>query len=278
MRRRDNGARRHRCRVAVVAIALAGHARQRAQVRAKTQAGYKIFFLPKDNGDPRVHAERPRRQARGEGARATRSPTTARPRCQRRSAGAVHRHRRAGRATTRSSSRPPTRNAVAPALKRAAAKGVKVISYDADTAPDARTIFVAPTYELAHRGVAGRVDRHADRLQGRDRDPVGERRPRANQNTWIKFMKAALKKPKYKNMKLVKIAYGNDDPTDVGAGRRRRSSRRTRTSRASSRRPRWASRPLRRSSSRRASAARCKLTGLGLPNDMRKYVEGGLRR
>src|SRR5205809_960096 len=29
-------------------------------------------------------------------------------------------------------------NAVAPALKRAAAKGVKVISYDADTAPDAR--------------------------------------------------------------------------------------------------------------------------------------------
>ena len=35
----------------------------------------------------------------------------------------------------------------------------------------------------------------------------------ANQNTWIKFMKAELKKPQYKNMKLVKIAYGNDDPT-----------------------------------------------------------------
>ena len=27
-------------------------------------------------------------------------------------------------------------------------------------------------------------------------------------------MKAALKQPKYKNMKLVKIAYGNDNPTE----------------------------------------------------------------
>ena len=34
----------------------------------------------------------------------------------------------------------------------------------------------------------------------------------ANQNTWIKFMKVALKLPKYKNMKLVKIYYGNDNP------------------------------------------------------------------
>ena len=35
-----------------------------------------------------------------------------------------------------------------------------------------------------------------------------------NQNTWIKFMKVALKLPKYKNMKLVTTVYGNDDPTD----------------------------------------------------------------
>jgi ribose transport system substrate-binding protein len=35
-----------------------------------------------------------------------------------------------------------------------------------------------------------------------------------NQNAWIKFMKAELKLPKYKNMKLVKIYYGNDDPKD----------------------------------------------------------------
>jgi rhamnose transport system substrate-binding protein len=33
-----------------------------------------------------------------------------------------------------------------------------------------------------------------------------------NQNAWIKYMKLELKKAKYKNMKLVKIYYGNDNP------------------------------------------------------------------
>jgi rhamnose transport system substrate-binding protein len=33
-----------------------------------------------------------------------------------------------------------------------------------------------------------------------------------NQNTWIKYMKAELTNPKYKNMQLVKIAYGDDLP------------------------------------------------------------------
>ena len=33
-----------------------------------------------------------------------------------------------------------------------------------------------------------------------------------NQNAWIKYMKLELKKPRYKNMKLVKIYYGNDNP------------------------------------------------------------------
>ena len=32
-----------------------------------------------------------------------------------------------------------------------------------------------------------------------------------NQNTWIGFMKDELKKPAYKNMKLVKTVYGDDD-------------------------------------------------------------------
>ena len=32
-----------------------------------------------------------------------------------------------------------------------------------------------------------------------------------NQNTWIEFMKDELKKPEYKDIKLVKVAYGNDD-------------------------------------------------------------------
>ena len=45
----------------------------------------------------------------------------------------------------------PDANAVAPALKRAAAKGVKIIAYDGDTARDARTIFVAPSTNSLNR-------------------------------------------------------------------------------------------------------------------------------
>ena len=39
-----------------------------------------------------------------------------------------------------------------------------------------------------------------------------------NQNAWIKYMKLELKKPQYKNMKLVKIYYGNDNPAQSRAG------------------------------------------------------------
>ena len=34
-----------------------------------------------------------------------------------------------------------------------------------------------------------------------------------NQNAWIGYMKQELKKPQFKNMKLVTVVYGNDDPS-----------------------------------------------------------------
>ena len=103
-------------------------------------------------------------------------------------------------------------NATAPALKRAMAKGVKVVSYDGDTAADARDVFVSPPSakdigffqvewlgsQIGYQGKIAILSATATA---------------ANQNTWIKYMKQALKQPKYKNMQLVKIAYGNDNDT-----------------------------------------------------------------
>ncbi len=63
-----------------------------------------------------------------------------------------------------------------------------------------------------------------------------------NQNTWIKFMKDELGKPEYPKMKLVKVAYGDDDD-QKSFQQTQGCCRRTRTSRASSRRPRSASPP-----------------------------------
>jgi rhamnose transport system substrate-binding protein len=167
----------------------------------------------------------------------------------------------------------PDPNAVAPALKRAAAKGVKVVAFDGDTAPDSRTIFVAPTSNslvgLAQVEAIGKQIGYKG-----DIAILSANATSPNQNTWIKFMKIALKKPKYRNIKLVKIAYGNDDdqksfteaqgllqsypnlkvivsPTTVGIA----------------------------AASRYVSASSYKgkvaITGLGLPNQMRQYVKDG---
>jgi len=95
-----------------------------------------------------------------------------------------------------------------------------------------------------------------------------------NQNTWIKFMKQALRKPKYKNMKLVKVAYGNDDPTD--------SAKATQGLIAAYPNLKGIVAPttvgLQAAAQELKVEGKCKtiqLTGLGLPNDNRKYIKNG---
>jgi rhamnose transport system substrate-binding protein len=95
-----------------------------------------------------------------------------------------------------------------------------------------------------------------------------------NQNAWIEVMKEELKKPDYKDIKLVKVAYGDDDdqksfqetqgliqaypnlkgiisPTTVGVSA--------------------AARYL----STSPQKGKIKLTGLGFPSQMRKFVKDG---
>ncbi|HEX6674976.1 MAG TPA: rhamnose ABC transporter substrate-binding protein [Actinomycetes bacterium] len=164
-------------------------------------------------------------------------------------------------------------NAIAPALKAAMAQGVKVVTYDSDAAPDARTIFV-------NQATSEDIGRSEVQVLGKQINYTGDiailsaTANATNQNTWIKFMKDELSKPQYKNMKLVKVAYGNDDdqtsfqqaqgllqaypklkgiisPTTVGISA--------------------AARYLSKSSYKGKVA----LTGLGTPNQMRKFVKDG---
>ena len=101
-------------------------------------------------------------------------------------------------------------NAVAPALKRAQQRGVKVVSYDADTAPDARTIYVSPP-DPQSIGF-NQVDNIASQIGGKGDIAILSAAPTAaNQNEWIKWMKVRLKK--FPGIKLVKTAYGNDNDT-----------------------------------------------------------------
>jgi rhamnose transport system substrate-binding protein len=167
----------------------------------------------------------------------------------------------------------PDANAVAPALKRAAARGIKVISYDGDVRPDARTIFVSPP--TASDIGAFQVEWVGSQIGYRGEIAILSAGPTAaNQNTWIKFMKQTLAKAKYRNMKLVKIAYGNDKPVD--------SAKETQALLQAYPNLKGIIAPTTVGVSAAAQVldqegkcASVALTGLGLPNEMRKYVKKG---
>ena len=163
-------------------------------------------------------------------------------------------------------------NAVAPSLKQAMAQGVKVVSYDADVAPDARNVFI-------NQANSEQIGRSEVDLLGQQIHSTGQiailsaASTAANQNAWIGFMKDELA-AKYPNMKLVKIAYGNDDdqtsfndtlallqqfpnlkgiisPTTVGIAAAARALESVH------------------------KGGQVALTGLGTPNQLRKYVKDG---
>ena len=164
-------------------------------------------------------------------------------------------------------------NAVVPSLKKAMSQGIKIVTYDSDTAPAGRDLFInqASAEDLGR----SEVQVLAKQIGNKGQIAILSATPNAtNQNTWIKFMKDELKKPAYTNMKLVKVAYGNDDdqksfqetqgllqaypqlkgiisPTTVGIAA--------------------AARYL--SSSK--YKGKVQLTGLGTPNQMRKFVKDG---
>ena len=164
-------------------------------------------------------------------------------------------------------------NAVVPALKKAMQQGAKVVTYDSDTAPAGRQVFVnqASAEDLGR----SEVQLLAKQIGNKGQIAILSATPNAtNQNTWIKFMKDELKKPEYSKMKLVKVAYGNDDdkksfsetqgllqaypqlkgiisPTTVGIAA--------------------AARYLQSSKYK----GKVMLTGLGDPNQMRKFVKDG---
>ena len=164
-------------------------------------------------------------------------------------------------------------NAIAPALKAAMGQGVKVVTYDSDAAKDARTLFV-------NQASPEDIGRSEVQVLGKQINYTGDiailsaTANATNQNTWIRFMKDELTKPQFSKMKLVKIAYGNDDdqtsfqqaqgllqaypnlkgiisPTTVGVSA--------------------AARYLSGSSFKGKVA----LTGLGTPNQMRKFIKDG---
>jgi rhamnose transport system substrate-binding protein len=164
-------------------------------------------------------------------------------------------------------------NALVPYLKKAMSQGITVVTFDSDTVPEGRQLFV--NQANAESIGRGQIQLVSKLMGGEGEFAILSATPNAtNQNTWIKWMQEELKKPEYSKMKLVKIAYGNDDdqksfvatqgllqaypnlkaivaPTSVGIAA--------------------AARYISSSSSKGKVA----VTGLGTPNQMRAFVKNG---
>lgn len=163
-------------------------------------------------------------------------------------------------------------NALCTNLKQAMSDKISVVTYDSDTNADCRDLFISQASSEA----IGRteVDLLAGQIGGSGQIAIlSAAQTATNQNAWIGFMQDELK-AKYPNIQLVKIAYGNDDaqtsyqqtqgllqsypnlkgiisPTTVGILA--------------------AAQYLDGSSYK----GKVKLTGLGTPNQLRKYVKDG---
>jgi rhamnose transport system substrate-binding protein len=164
-------------------------------------------------------------------------------------------------------------NAVCPSLTQARQAKIKIVSFDSDASKACRDVFIN---QATTEGIGESLVKMASDLAGGSGDiAILSATPNAtNQNAWIDVMKTELAKPENAKLKLVKIAYGNDDdqksfqeaqgllqsypnlkvivsPTTVGIA----------------------------AASRYVSSSNYKgkvaITGLGLPNQMRKYVKDG---
>lgn len=163
--------------------------------------------------------------------------------------------------------------ALCTALRQAMRNGVSVVTYDSDTRPECRHAFVsqASAEDLGRT----QVRMMAEQIGGKGEIAIlSAAQTATNQNTWIDYMKDELDKPEFKDLTLVTVAYGDDDaqksfqqtqgllqehprlagiisPTTVGI--------------------KAAAQYLSGSQYR----GKVKLTGLGTPNDMRRYVKNG---
>ncbi len=162
--------------------------------------------------------------------------------------------------------------AVCDALNQARDAGTKVVTFDSDTEPQYRDLFVQPA---SAEGIAKKqVDLIAEQIGDSGEIAILSATANAtNQNTWIEMMEKELK-ASHPDIKLVDTVYGDDDdqtsfdktaallqshpdlkgiisPTTVGIAA--------------------AARYL-SDSDKKGKVA---LTGLGTPNQMRKYVKDG---
>ncbi len=102
-------------------------------------------------------------------------------------------------------------DALAPALKQAGAAGATVVSFDADVAKDARTLWITGAADEALGLTQFRLLAEEMGYKGKYAI-ISAQSTAAGQNAWIAAAAEEAKKAEYSEMELVKTVYGNDVP------------------------------------------------------------------
>jgi rhamnose transport system substrate-binding protein len=161
-------------------------------------------------------------------------------------------------------------SALCPTLKQAMARKITVVTYDSD-APTCRNLFINQADSKAIG--TSEVDLLATQIgKAGEIAIVSAAASATNQNVWIGFMKQQLKK--YPRMKLVDVVYGNDDPTvstQVTQGLLQKHPNLKGIISPTTVGIAAAAAVLDTAKYR----GKIKLTGLGTPNSLRKYVKDG---
>ncbi|HLA69974.1 MAG TPA: rhamnose ABC transporter substrate-binding protein [Steroidobacteraceae bacterium] len=99
-------------------------------------------------------------------------------------------------------------DALVPTLKKALARGIKVISYDSAVAPAGRVVHLAPSSDqLIGETVVALTAELAP--SGKGKFSVVSATPTStNQNSWLERMRAAL--PQHPGLEMVSVVYGDD--------------------------------------------------------------------
>ena len=162
---------------------------------------------------------------------------------------------------------------VAPALKAAKDAGIKVVGYDSSPAEGAYDVFVNQTdFSLIGGSMAQWACDLAPDCTG-DIAILSATATATNQNAWIAdFNKALTTDPKFANLKLVDTVYGDDDATKS-------------TNEANGLLQKWPNLKvivapttvgiLAAAQVVKQAGSAVKVTGLGLPNDMKAFVADG---
>lgn len=99
--------------------------------------------------------------------------------------------------------------ALLPVSKKAIKAGIPINGWESGVVPDSRNISVLPA--SSEKIGFDQIKIASDLAGGSGEIAIlSAASTMGNQNTWIKYMKEALKKPEYKNLKLVATVYGDD--------------------------------------------------------------------